>query len=114
MISKAKIIYSIVFIVGFASGMIVYRTIALPAYKAQIFNLQKQVIEKDHTIIQLAKIERYAITNEFDKIKNQKGEKIVLDFNNTLTHNETDSVKVDTTKTESKKKWFISRWFGRK
>jgi ribosome biogenesis SPOUT family RNA methylase Rps3 len=63
---------------------IILRLFIVPTYTAQIEFQQKQIIAKDKTIIELAKIAKYAINNDFEKMRTKKGGSIVLDLNNKM------------------------------
>ncbi len=63
---------------------IIFRLFIVPTYTTQIEFLQKQNAAKDATITELAKIARYSINNDFEKMRTKKGGSIVLDLKNTL------------------------------
>lgn len=88
--------------------------LVLPGYNARIDSLERQIIAKDKTIVELAGIARYAITNQYDKIKAKDGT-ITIDLNNTMNVDDKDATQinsqVDSVKTEVKK-GFWGRVFG--
>jgi hypothetical protein len=63
---------------------LIFRLFIVPTYTTQIEFLQKQNAAKDETITELAKIARYSINNDFEKMRTKKGGSIVLDLDNTL------------------------------
>ena len=63
---------------------LIFRFFIVPTYTTQIEFLQKQNAAKDETITELAKIARYSINNDFEKMRTTKGGSIVLDIDNTL------------------------------
>lgn len=95
---------------------LILKLLILPTYTAQINHLQAQNKQKDETIIELAKIARYSITNDFEKLKTQNGGSIVLDLNNELNHIEQNLVKMDSVVADPlpEKKGFFKRIFGGK
>lgn len=62
-------------------------------------------------MVELAKIEKYKIENDFEKMRTKKGGQIVIDLENTLNALELDSIPVDTTDVEEK--GFFGRIFGK-
>ena len=63
---------------------LIFRLFIVPTYTTQIEFLQKQNAAKDEAITELAKIARYSINNDFEKMRTKKGGSIVLDLDNTL------------------------------
>ena len=67
---------------------LLFRLFIVPTYTTQIEFLQKQNAAKDATITELAKIAKYSINNDFEKMRSKKNGSIVLDFNNSLESQE--------------------------
>ena len=63
---------------------LIFRLFIVPTYTTQIEYLQKQNAQKDITITELAKIAKYSINNDFEKMRTKKGGSIVLDLNNKM------------------------------
>ena len=101
-----------ILIIGTAVVMIVdfivfQNVFVRPVYEAQIESLRKQVEINNTLIKELAKEPKYAIQNDFEKIKAQKGQ-VVLDLNNKLDATELripETVIQDTTITKPKTFW---------
>ena len=97
---------------------LIFRLFIVPTYTTQIEFLQKQNAAKDETITELAKIARYSINNDFEKMRTKKGGSIVLDLNNTLEAQELviplselpDSTIINSTQKQS----LWERVFGKK
>ena len=62
-------------------------------------------------IVELAKIEKYKIENDFEKMRTKKGGQIVLDLKNTLNALGMDSSPVDTIDVD--KKGYFGRIFSK-
>ncbi|NQU52143.1 MAG: hypothetical protein HQ522_06345 [Bacteroidetes bacterium] len=97
---------------------IILRLFIVPTYTAQIEFQQKQIVAKDKTIIELAKIAKYAINNDFEKMRTKKGGSIVLDLNNKMDMESQElivpeGVILDTTFTDYEKKSVWERIFGK-
>ncbi len=95
---------------------IILRLFIVPTYTAQIEFQQKQILAKDKTIIELAKIAKYAINNDFEKMRTKKGGSIVLDLNNKMDIESQEliipeGVILDTTFTDSENKSLWKRIF---
>jgi ribosome biogenesis SPOUT family RNA methylase Rps3 len=63
---------------------IILRLFIVPTYTAQIAFQQQQIEKQNATIVELAKIAKYAINNDFEKMRTKKGGSIVLDLNNKM------------------------------
>jgi len=63
--------------------------------------LQKELIAQREAIIKLAEIPKYAIQNDFEKMRTKKGGSITLDLNNELNHLELEAIKQDTIKQDT-------------
>jgi len=76
----------------------------------------ERVIEKQTTaIVELGKVAKYQIQNDFEKMRTKGNGQIVLDLNNTLNALELDVMPQDTTLIdEDNKKGFFKRIFGGK
>lgn len=94
--------------------------LVLPGYNARIASLERQNKAKDETIVELAKIAKYAITNQYDKIKTTDGSTVNLNLDNTMqiegnsatqTTNKSDTVHIEQVKDE---RGFFKRIFGGK
>lgn len=90
--------------------------LVLPVYKTQIKTLESQIEQKDQTIIQLSKIARYAITNDFDKLKTTGNSNITLDLNNDMDvkSKQLDIMQTDSITDISVKQSFWKRLFNTK
>ncbi|MCY1720140.1 hypothetical protein OU798_07290 [Prolixibacteraceae bacterium Z1-6] len=75
---------------------------------------QRQLDKQTEVIIELAKIEKYKIQNDFEKMKTHKGGQIVLDLDNTLNALELEAMPLDTIAGSPEKKGFFKRIFGGK
>ncbi|WP_372647741.1 hypothetical protein [Draconibacterium sp.] len=73
---------------------------------------ESRLDKQSAVIVELAKIEKYKIENDFEKMKTQKGGQIVLDLENKLSALES-STPPDTI-SEQEKKGFFKRLFGGK
>lgn len=97
---------------------LIFRMFIVPTYTTQIEFLQKQNAAKDETITELAKIARYSINNDFEKMRTKKGGSIVLDLDNTLEAQEliiplnevSDSTIINSTQKQS----LWEKLFGKK
>ncbi|NQU52903.1 MAG: hypothetical protein HQ522_10235 [Bacteroidetes bacterium] len=63
---------------------LILKLFIIPTYTTQIEFMQKQNAAKDATITELAKIAKYSINNDFEKMRTKKGGSIVLDLNNKM------------------------------
>ncbi|WP_297095631.1 hypothetical protein [uncultured Draconibacterium sp.] len=81
-----------------------------PMQKMYETRLDKQTA----VIVELAKIEKYKIQNDFEKMKAHKGSDIVLDLNNTLNALELETMPLDTIPAQPEKKGFFKRLFSGK
>ena len=90
--------------------------LVLPGYNARIQSLERQNKAKDETIVELAKIAKYAITNQYDKIKTTDGSVVNLQLDNTMNVDENNATQnntvVDTATVNTEKKSFWKRIFG--
>ena len=94
---------------------LLFRLFIVPTYTTQIEFLQKQNAAKDATITELAKIARYSINNDFEKMRTKKNGSITLDLNNDLNVSELEVIPIDTTKNIIESKWsFWDRLFRSK
>jgi hypothetical protein len=96
----------------------IFRLFIVPTYTTQIDFLQKQNAQKDVTITELAKIAKYSINNDFEKMRTKKGGSIVLDLNNKMDVESQEliipeGVILDTTFTDIEKKSIWKRIFGK-
>jgi len=67
--------------------------------------IYQPVIEtQNETIVELTKIARFAITNQFDKIKAKKGE-IILDLNSTINSQELEVINSDSIPPKNRNLW---------
>lgn len=86
-----------------------------PVYKAQNEMMQQLVNSQNQLIEALAKDPKYAISNDFGKMKPKEGSVITLDLNNTLDVDDKDVTSItnegDTLKVEPVKKSFWKRIF---
>jgi ribosome biogenesis SPOUT family RNA methylase Rps3 len=95
---------------------LIFRLFIVPTYTSQIDFLQKQNAQKDVTITELAKIAKYSINNDFEKMCTKKGGSIVLDLNNKMDVESQEiiipeGVVLDTTFTDTGKKSIWKRLF---
>ena len=72
---------------------------------ATIRPLQLQIEKQNQVIVELARIEKYRIQNDFGKIKPREGSQIILDLNNSLNAIELDPVPMDTVVVQQKTFW---------
>ena len=76
---------------------------------------ESRLDKQSAVIVELAKIEKYKIQNDFEKMKTQKGGQIVLDLENKLNALEMESsAPLDTISGLPDKKGFFKRLFGGK
>ena len=96
---------------------IIIRLFIVPTYTTQIEFLQAQNKQKDITITELAKIAKYSINNDFEKMRTKKGGSITLDLNNKMDVESqelnTSNEIADTTFTGSGKVSVWKRLFGK-
>jgi hypothetical protein len=95
---------------------LIFRLFIVPTYTTQIDFLQKQNAQKDVTITELAKIAKYSINNDFEKMRTKKGGSITLDLNNKMDVESQEliipeGVILDTTFTDTGKKSIWKRLF---
>jgi ribosome biogenesis SPOUT family RNA methylase Rps3 len=95
---------------------IILRLFIVPTYTAQIAFQQQQIEKQNATIVELAKIAKYAINNDFEKMRTKKGGSIVLDLNNKMDVESQEiiipeGVVLDTTFTDTGKKSIWKRLF---
>lgn len=100
------------------AGMwVILRLFIVPTYTTQIEFLQAQNKQKDITITELAKIAKYSINNDFEKMRTKKGGSITLDLNNKMDVEAQELITskeiADTTYTDSEKKSVWERVFGK-
>jgi hypothetical protein len=100
---------AVVILLGF---WIVLRLFIVPTYTTQIEFLQKQNAAKDETITELAKIAKYSINNDFEKMRTKKGGSIVLDLNNCLDAQELQ-IPVPIIQDSTSKRTFREKLFNR-
>lgn len=72
---------------------------------------QPQLKYQQETIVELSKITRYAIQNDFEKVKAKKGT-ITLDLNNEMNVDDKDATQINNDSTETRTFW--DKLFGRK
>ena len=97
---------------------VIFRLFIVPTYTTQIEFLQAQNKQKDITITELAKIAKYSINNDFEKMRTKKGGSITLDLNNKMDVQAQEliipeGIVLDTTFTDSAKKTVWERIFGK-
>ena len=98
---------------------LIFRLFIVPTYTTQIEYLQKQNAQKDITITELAKIAKYSINNDFEKMRTKKGGSIVLDLNNKMNIEDQKlifpkSTIADTTFVTPKKQSFWKKVFRKR
>jgi hypothetical protein len=72
---------------------------------ATIKPLQQQIEKQNQVIVELAKIEKYKIQNDFGKIKPRDGSQIILDLDNSLNALELETMPQDTVMVDQKTFW---------
>ena len=72
---------------------------------------QPQLDKQQETIVELASIARYAIQNDFKKVKAKDGT-IVLDLENDMKVTDIDTATNDSIPEEPEKQGFFKRLFG--
>jgi ribosome biogenesis SPOUT family RNA methylase Rps3 len=97
---------------------IILRLFIVPTYTAQIAFQQQQIEKQNATIVELAKIAKYAINNDFEKMRTKKGGSIVLDLNNKMDVESReliipDGVVVDSAIFDTPKKSLWKQIFGK-
>ncbi len=74
---------------------------------------ERRLDKQSAVIVELAKIEKYKIQNDFEKLKSTKGSDIVIDLDNKLEALELD-LNTDSIPSVKKKKGFFRKIFGGK
>ncbi len=97
---------------------VIFRLFIVPTYTTQIEFLQAQNKQKDITITELAKIAKYSINNDFEKMRTKKGGSITLDLNNKMDVEAQEliipeGIVLDTTISNPQKLSLWKRLFGK-
>ena len=76
--------------------------------------LERVIDKQTAAIVELGKVAKYQIQNDFEKMRTKKGGSIVLDLNNTLNALEVEIPSTDTTTIETIKRNWWQRTFKKK